>query len=94
MGEYPLFSLPAILVPYPHAWRYQRVNAEQLESAGGAVVLDDARLHETLFGRVQQLLADPDELANMRSAMGALRVAGAAERIAEAILTMAQARSG
>jgi UDP-N-acetylglucosamine--N-acetylmuramyl-(pentapeptide) pyrophosphoryl-undecaprenol N-acetylglucosamine transferase len=25
IGEYPLFGLPAVLVPYPHAWRYQEV---------------------------------------------------------------------
>jgi UDP-N-acetylglucosamine--N-acetylmuramyl-(pentapeptide) pyrophosphoryl-undecaprenol N-acetylglucosamine transferase len=44
LGELPLFALPAILVPYPHAWRYQKVNADYLAQHGAAVVLEDSRL--------------------------------------------------
>ena len=42
LGELPLFGLPAVLVPYPHAWRYQKVNADYLAKQGAALVLEDA----------------------------------------------------
>ncbi len=39
-----LFGLPAVLVPYPHAWRYQKVNADYLARRGAAIVLTNERL--------------------------------------------------
>ena len=33
-GSIPHFGIPAILVPYPHAWRYQKVNADYLGKPG------------------------------------------------------------
>ena len=43
LGEYPLFGIPAILVPYPYAWRYQIQNAEYLKNHNAAVVIRDER---------------------------------------------------
>jgi len=80
LGEFPLFDLPAILVPYPHAWRYQKTNADYLDSRGAAVRLDDDQLTDELTARVTALL-DPAQLAAMSAASGALKRPDAAARI-------------
>ncbi|MBC7225908.1 MAG: undecaprenyldiphospho-muramoylpentapeptide beta-N-acetylglucosaminyltransferase [Thermoflexales bacterium] len=82
LGELPYFGLPAVLVPYPYAWRYQRVNAQWLASRGAAVVLEDARLKEDLVPTVRSLLGDPARLAEMRARAAALAHPDAAERLA------------
>ena len=56
LGEFPLFGIPAILVPYPYAWRYQEVNARYLENSGAAVVLQDNELKQKLLSTIQGLL--------------------------------------
>jgi undecaprenyldiphospho-muramoylpentapeptide beta-N-acetylglucosaminyltransferase len=94
MGEFPCFGLPAILIPYPHAWRYQHINAEHLKEAGGAIILPDEHVGETLEQKIMELLQDEDKLQSMRNAMHSLDQPGAAERLAEAILELAGARSG
>ena len=82
LGEYPLFGLPAILVPYPYAWRYQKVNADYLAQRGAALRLNDEDLPARLAGEVRALLDDPARLAGMRAAARAAAQPGAAERIA------------
>jgi UDP-N-acetylglucosamine--N-acetylmuramyl-(pentapeptide) pyrophosphoryl-undecaprenol N-acetylglucosamine transferase len=94
MGEFPRFGLPAILVPYPHAWRYQATNAEYLTKAGGAITLLDEQLHNSLADKVLELLRDDARLQNMRTVMRSLDQPGAAKRIAEAILALVSSRSG
>lgn len=86
LGELPLFGLPAILVPYPHAWQYQRQNAEYLQSHGGAHVLKDEDLSAQLLPMVTELLNDPKRLEGMRAAMKDLSRPDAAEVIAEMII--------
>ncbi len=88
LGEFPLFNLPAILVPYPYAWRYQKVNADYLAKRGGALVLEDTRLAEELASTALSLLGDPARLDSMRSAMKVLSTPKAASRIAEEILAL------
>lgn len=82
LGEYPLFGLPAILVPYPYAWRYQKVNADHLAERGAALRLDDKDLAAQLAGQVRALLGDAERLAAMRAAARALAQPDAARRLA------------
>ncbi len=90
LGEYPLFGLPAILVPYPYAWRYQQVNAEYLTRYGAAVKIADAELPEKLTDIVLDLLLNPAKMAAMRSAMLGLSQPDAAQRIAETVESVAR----
>ena len=93
LGEYPMFSLPAILVPYPHAWRYQSVNAEYLVEKGAAVMLEDSRLGNELVPTIKQLINDPEQLSKMRKSMQSLFKPGAARMIADQLVSLAGNRS-
>jgi UDP-N-acetylglucosamine--N-acetylmuramyl-(pentapeptide) pyrophosphoryl-undecaprenol N-acetylglucosamine transferase len=90
LGEYPLFGLPAVLVPYPHAWRYQKVNADYLVRNGAALMLEDARLNDELAQVVLPLLRDRARLDALHIAMRALAVPNAAAKIASELLELAQ----
>ncbi len=89
LGEYPLFGLPAVLVPYPHAWRYQKVNADYLARRGAAVVLEDRLVQDELTETLNVLLENPNKLRAMRAAMFELSHPRAAEKIASALIELA-----
>ena len=89
LGEYPLFGLPAILVPYPHAWRYQKVNADYLTRRGAAITLEDHRLNDDLQVTLNVLIENPNKLKAMRAAMFELSHPRAAEKIASALIELA-----
>jgi UDP-N-acetylglucosamine--N-acetylmuramyl-(pentapeptide) pyrophosphoryl-undecaprenol N-acetylglucosamine transferase len=72
LGEYPLFGLPAILIPYPYAWRYQKVNADYLVTRGAAIRLDDETLSDTLLTTLEGLLNDEARLRSMSTAARSL----------------------
>jgi len=92
LGELPLFGLPAVLVPYPHAWRYQKVNAAYLETHGAAVVVSDALLKEDLLNTVEGLIRDRERLAAMSSAARGLARPDAARTIADEVEMSARLR--
>ncbi len=94
LGEFPLFGLPAILVPYPHAWRYQKVNADMLTQRGAALVIEDAKLKSGLALTVEKLLETPEKLDAMRAAMASLRAPDAAKSIARHLIDLAGAKNG
>jgi UDP-N-acetylglucosamine--N-acetylmuramyl-(pentapeptide) pyrophosphoryl-undecaprenol N-acetylglucosamine transferase len=80
---------PAILVPYPYATAdHQTLNARHFEQGGGAMVVPDSEL-ERVPALVDELLADSDRRARMRSAMLSLARPDAADEIAEELITLA-----
>jgi UDP-N-acetylglucosamine--N-acetylmuramyl-(pentapeptide) pyrophosphoryl-undecaprenol N-acetylglucosamine transferase len=90
LGEFPLFDLPAILVPYPYAWRYQKTNADYLVSRQAALQLDDERLMEELASVVSSLLIDDRARERMAKASSALKRPDAAARVAAILIGVAQ----
>ena len=85
-------GLPAVLVPYPHATsNHQHKNAEYFERAGGAQVVEDDQAHELVPKLVTELLAQPDVLARMSSAMRAAAKPDAADKIADELVALAAA---
>ena len=85
LGELPAFGLPAILVPYPYAWRYQKVNADYLTQQGAAVQVADEQLKERLLPMVLELINDTNRLSAMHKAAVRLAKPEAARSIAEEI---------
>jgi UDP-N-acetylglucosamine--N-acetylmuramyl-(pentapeptide) pyrophosphoryl-undecaprenol N-acetylglucosamine transferase len=90
LGESPAFGVPAILVPYPHAWRYQKVNADFLADQGAALRVDDEKLSEELLPTVQSILRDEPRLTAMAAAAKALDVPEAATNLAQLLIGLAQ----
>jgi UDP-N-acetylglucosamine--N-acetylmuramyl-(pentapeptide) pyrophosphoryl-undecaprenol N-acetylglucosamine transferase len=89
LGEFPLFGLPAILVPYPYAWRYQRVNAQYLEQRGAATLLPDEEMPARLAGLVLELTHAPQRLEAMRQAARRLARPEAAQAVAQVLIDLA-----
>jgi UDP-N-acetylglucosamine--N-acetylmuramyl-(pentapeptide) pyrophosphoryl-undecaprenol N-acetylglucosamine transferase len=89
LGEFPHFGLPAILVPYPFAWRYQKVNAAWLVSRGAALQVKDADMPAELLPTIRALLGDPARLDAMRKASAALAHHDPAAEIARQVVGIA-----
>lgn len=92
LGELPYVGLPAVLVPYPYAWRYQKVNAQYLTDRGAAVTLPDENLGDPargLVATVEALLRNATRLERMRAAAIGLSRRDGAERIAHVLESLA-----
>ncbi len=90
LGECPVFGIPAILVPYPYAWRYQKVNADYLVTRGAAVRINDEDLSSSMLPTVSDLLIDQTKLAKMSKAAKRLDRPNAAENVAQILLDLAK----
>jgi UDP-N-acetylglucosamine--N-acetylmuramyl-(pentapeptide) pyrophosphoryl-undecaprenol N-acetylglucosamine transferase len=89
LGELPLFGLPSVLVPYPYAWRYQKVNADYLVERGAAVLLRDEAMPVDLLPTLRRLFAEPARLAAMRDSAATLAQPEGAWNVARELLRLA-----
>jgi UDP-N-acetylglucosamine:LPS N-acetylglucosamine transferase len=94
LGEYPMFELPAILIPYPHAWRYQKTNAKYLVDRDAALMIRDEELKERLLPEVLSLIRDQERLDRMKSALKKMAKPGAAKMIAEELISLSSIEEG
>ena len=86
LAELPLFALPAILAPYPYAWRYQKVNADYLSERGAAIRMNDEDMPANLYAVVSSLINDEVRLQEMSRRSGALANPDGAERLARLLI--------
>jgi len=94
LGEYPIFEIPSILIPYPYAWRYQKTNASYLVERGAAVLLRDEDLSQELVSEIRSLMRDRERLKAMRTALRQLAQPDAAKNIARQLFSMAERGTG
>jgi len=94
VAEITAAGRPAILVPFPRATDdHQKRNAEALERAEAAVMLEEANLSQaTLVEAVSSLLADPAKLRAMGDAARRLSHPNAARDIANMAAKLAKAK--
>ena len=89
LGEFPLFGLPAVLVPIPFKQHLQHVNAAYLEKTGAAIILEDKSMSDHLASTILGLLSDSDQLSKMSAAMQKLHQPNAAQQIAQLLRGLA-----
>jgi UDP-N-acetylglucosamine--N-acetylmuramyl-(pentapeptide) pyrophosphoryl-undecaprenol N-acetylglucosamine transferase len=91
VSELCITGLPAILVPLPTAAEdHQTSNARALADRGAAVLVRDAEATGGLEREVLRLVDHPEERQRLRTAMGALGMANAAEAIAVEAIRIAR----
>ena len=91
VAELTAMGKPAVLIPSPYVSNNeQEKNAEQLQKAGGAVILEEKNCSgEMLFKTVKEILNDEHRRKSMSAAQKALGAPNATEKIATLILDLA-----
>jgi UDP-N-acetylglucosamine--N-acetylmuramyl-(pentapeptide) pyrophosphoryl-undecaprenol N-acetylglucosamine transferase len=92
VAEITAAGKPAIFVPFPRAADdHQKRNAEALERAGAAVMLEESNLSsQSLIDAVTRLLNDPTRLQSMSNAARSLSHPNAARDIAAMAARLAE----
>jgi UDP-N-acetylglucosamine--N-acetylmuramyl-(pentapeptide) pyrophosphoryl-undecaprenol N-acetylglucosamine transferase len=92
LAEVTALGLPMVVVPYPHAAGHQRANAEILEWAGAARVIEDSAFDAEALLSAAAILEDPAAHVRMSAAARSLGRPGASRAVAGLIVALAERR--
>jgi UDP-N-acetylglucosamine--N-acetylmuramyl-(pentapeptide) pyrophosphoryl-undecaprenol N-acetylglucosamine transferase len=90
ISELEATGTPAIVVPLPAGRGYQALNAVEIESAGGAVIVDQGN-SATIVELAFELMADQKRRREMSKQAGAAGQRGAADTVASMTLDLVDA---
>lgn len=89
LSELIYFKLPAIIFPYPYAYRHQLENAKILSESRCAVVLSEGNLDDGLFLKsLELLMKDKNVLNSMISNFDCFPIISAASKLREVVLAL------
>jgi len=89
IAELQKFRIPAILIPYPFAYAHQLANAQVLEIAKTAWVIQDQELTaEKLRMKFSELFKDAQKLESMRRAYEQFQEQDATQLLAKEVCTL------
>lgn len=91
LAELPLFGLASILVPYPYAWRYQKVNADYLTEKGAGIRLNDEDMSEQLYDTIKSLISDEVRLSEMQAKAKSLANPDGSKQLAQLLIDIGSA---
>lgn len=87
--ELAYYSVPMVLIPYPHSMNNQRHNARFFRDEGAAVLEEEKSLSEERVGEMLlDLLGDPEKMSSMASSAKALSRPDAAAQVAAEIMEL------
>jgi len=89
ISEIIYFKTPAIIIPYPYAYKHQAKNAQVLRKNGAALVIDDAQLDtDELKINLEALLHNAKELEKMRVGFNSFSTDRANDLLAREVISL------
>ena len=94
IAELGLVGKPTLLVPSPHvAEDHQTKNARSVLDRGGAVLIPDDRIVDTLGAEVRALLEDREACTSLSEALARTARPDAADRVVDQVLSVLSSSS-
>jgi len=71
ISEIMFFRMPAVIIPYPYAYKHQAANADVLKNMGAGIIIGDDELDADILGKtIDGLIRSPERIKAMRSCYG------------------------